>query len=108
MRRLKNVLYVPSLAYSLLSVGKATSAHLTVSFANNMCTITDTKRKIIAVGNKVGDLYFLDYVVESANLVATGSEKKQVLWHKRYGHISYSSLNKLVRDNMVTGMDYIP
>ena len=58
------------------------------------------------MGNKVGDLYFLDYVVESANLVATGSEKKQLLWHKRYGHISYSSLNKLVRDNMVTGMDY--
>ena len=106
IRRLKNVLYVPSLAYSLLSVGKATTAGLTVSFANNMCTITDTKRKIIAVGNKAGDLYFLDYVVESANLVTTGSEKKQVLWHKRFGHISYSSLNKLVRDNLVTGMDY--
>ena len=51
MRRLKNGLYVPSLAYSLLSGGKATTAHLTVSFANNMCTNTDTKRKIIAVGN---------------------------------------------------------
>ena len=57
------------------------------------------------MGNKVGDLYFLDYVVESANLVQIESEEKQILWHKRFSHIGYQSLNKLVKNKMVTGLD---
>ena len=104
-RRLKKVLFVPSLAYNLLSVGKATAAYLNVSFSDDKCTISNKDKKTIAIANKIGNLYFLDYVVESANLVKTVSEEKQVLWHKRFGHIGYQSLNKLIKDEMVTGLD---
>ena len=57
-----SVLYVPDLAYNLLSVSIATS-HETgnkVEFFNDRCNIINKNSKVIASAKKIGDLYFFE------------------------------------------------
>ena len=57
---LNDVLYVPKLAYNMLSVSKVTEANKTTRFGVANCQLLDGNRKLIAVGAKVGDLYYLN------------------------------------------------
>lgn len=41
----------------------------------------------------------------SMALLAAASNSPAELWHRRYGHMGYSNLERLVKDNMVTGID---
>ena len=58
--KLKNVLYVPKLSYSLLSVSKASEARKTTKFDESGCKINQEK-KVIAVATKHGNLYYLEH-----------------------------------------------
>ena len=57
--RLHNVLYVPKLAYNLLSVSKVTKVGKRVKFYSNDCQILDRDDKVVAVGVRRGNLYYL-------------------------------------------------
>ena len=57
--RLHNVLYVPKLAYNLLSVLKVTEVGKRVEFYSNDCQILDQDDKVVAVGVRRGNLYYL-------------------------------------------------
>ena len=39
-----------------------------------------------------------------ANIVQQDS--KEMVWHRRYGHLGMQNLQRLVRDNLVKGLDY--
>ena len=102
------VLFVPSLAFNLLSVGKAVEAGNSVEFADKKCNIRNKKSKVLASGTKMGGLYYLDYIHdhEAANIVTKTTEvTNEDLWHKRYGHLGEQNLKLLVKDKMVTGLD---
>ncbi|KAL2242588.1 UNVERIFIED_CONTAM: Copia protein [Sesamum indicum] len=101
---LKDVLYVPSFNYNLLSVSKlCASGFLSAAFFKEQCLVQDlVTRKVIAVGRQRGKLYLLDHKTEEKTehigILETypipQSEKqveKQVvddgnLWHNRLGH----------------------
>ena len=57
--RLHDVLYVPELAYNLLSISKVTKLGKRVDFYKSHCNIIDDNERIIATGTKRGDLYYL-------------------------------------------------
>ena len=107
--KLHNVLYVPKLAYNLLSVSKASESGKRVRFSETGCHIFDAKKRLIASGTKVGSLYYLDCLTGCQEVNAADGllqESKEDVWHRRYGHLGARSLQKLARDDLVDGFDY--
>lgn len=103
--KLLDVLYVPALAYNLLSVSKAAENGKVTKFDDDGCQILNSNRKVIAKGTRCGSLYYLDYKADlQANVVQ--QESKESVWHRRYGHLGVQNMQKLVRDNLVKGLDY--
>ena len=104
---LHDVLYVPKLAYNLISVTKASQTGKVVKFTKSGSYILDRKHKVVAKATKVGSLYLLDHIpnCERAN-VAKQPETKEDVWHKRYGHLGVSSLQKLANKNLVDGFEF--
>lgn len=94
--KLQKVLLVPKLSYNLLNVSKATEAGYSVSFEDSACKITCAVGVIIAIGRKVGCLYYPDFQreTESSNSAKADSDlSKEILWHQRYGHLGAQNLN---------------
>ena len=54
---LKKVLYIPELAYNLISVARAGEAEKMVHFDNSSCEFQNKKDEIIAVSACEGSLY---------------------------------------------------
>ena len=109
-RKLHDVLYVPRLSYSLLSVSKVTDAGKTTEFDDVHCRIIGDGRKVLAMATKVGSLYYLDYQKisrgQQINAAETKPESKECVWHRRFGHLGVRNLQKLARDNMVNSFDF--
>ena len=56
---LKKVLYVPKLAYNLVSVPRADDSEKTVYFDNSNCEFRNEEGEVIALGTREGSLYYL-------------------------------------------------
>ena len=105
--KLHDVLCVPALSYNLLSVSKVTEAGKVTNFTDAGCQIVDSCQKVVAVAVRVGSLYYLE-CLDSRQQVHTASveETKETIWHRRFGHLSAQNLQKLRRDQMVSGFDF--
>ena len=55
----KKVLYVPKLAYNLVSVSRATEARKVVTFSKAGCEFSDDHGQVTAFATKQGSLYLL-------------------------------------------------
>ena len=93
----KNVLFVPKLASNLLGVGKLAERGRVVRFMENNCKILNKQNTLVAVGLKRGKLYFLNCsscCKTDRSLLCTSNNS--ALWHKRYCHLGYDNLLKLI------------
>ena len=108
--RLKDVLYVPDLAYNLLSVPKVTEAGKEVTFDEDQGVITDDQGDTVAMASKTGSLYYLNCEPIDSTCVNSAATNKvnETLWHRRFGHLGERGLRKLAKDNLVNGFDYDP
>ena len=105
--RLSDVLYVPTLAYNLLSVTKATEAGKKVTFGDTRAEIVDDQGQVVAVASKVGSLYYLDCEpLHNQQVNSASHQPKEKLWHRRFGHLGKRSLCMLKKDGLVSGFDY--
>ena len=103
---LKKVLYVPKLAYNLVSVPRAGDAKKTVHFDNSSCEFRNEKDEVIALGACQGSLYYLKCAKKSQESVSVAqSENKERLWHRRFGHLNEQSMKKLVKKDLVSQLD---
>ena len=103
---ISKVWYVPGLAMNLLSVKKFTQRHAIVKFEDDHCSL-DCKGHVITADMR-NHLYVLSESIPpsaSAAAVANASDDKGDLWHRRFGHLSFSGLEKLVAKDLVTGVD---
>ena len=100
--KLREVLFVPGLSYSLLSVSKASGAGKVTKFSESGCQIFNAD-KVIACASRCGSLYMLE--CEGCNHAYTALTKED-LWHRRYGHLGAQSLRQLSVEGMVKGFDY--
>ena len=106
--KLLEVLHVPQLSYSLLSVSVATQRGRIVSFEDTFCKIWH-KDKLEAVATKNGNLYLLNYSMKKVYLNAAEVEShkpKEYTWHRRFGHLGVGSLQKLADQKLVKGFNY--
>ena len=104
---LKKVLYVPELAYNLISVVRAGEAGKTVCFDELGCEFRNDRGDTIALGVRQGSLYYLKFAMKSQNSASVAqSENKERLWHRRFGHLNEQSMEKLVKKQLVSQLDY--
>ena len=91
--RLNKVLYVPSLAYNLLSVANATEAGKTVTFGETQSEIINGEGEVVVVVLKAGNLYYLKCKpLKNERINSAGHQSKENLWHQRFGHLGERSL----------------
>ena len=95
-RRLRDVLYVPKLAYNLLSVSKATETRKKVKFSSDGLQFLDCDEKVVAVGVKRGSLYYLACHKEKDVQVHMSDaqpmdESRESIWHRHFGHLNERS-----------------
>ena len=105
--KLRDVLYVPGLAYNLLSVSKVAESGIQTTFCAEGCRLVDANQNVVATARKSGKLYRLCVrrpVSESASTARVAGGRTE-LWHKRYGHLGVQDLEALSRGGMVDGLD---
>uniref|UniRef100_A0AAV1U342 Polyprotein n=1 Tax=Peronospora matthiolae TaxID=2874970 RepID=A0AAV1U342_9STRA len=97
--RLENTLHVQDSSKNLFSLTAAAARGMTVEITRNECVV---KRggKPVATGRKQGFLLYLnaDYGTECHM-----AEDDTELWHRRLGHVSYGTLNAMVKDGRIKG-----
>ena len=103
---LKNVLFVPDMNHNLISVSQCTSMNKQVMFYDKTCKIISNDNKLIACGSRVGKLYYIDCTSPSHANVANAHCTPD-LWHRRLGHVCNGSLQKMVNQNLVRGLDNV-
>ena len=89
---LPDVLLVPKLSYSLLSVSKASSAGKITKFDKAGCEILNEQKKVIAFATRVGNLYHLEHCRKQQAVNTMDKESKEKLWHRRYSHLGEQNL----------------
>ncbi|KAL4362450.1 hypothetical protein GQ457_04G012430 [Hibiscus cannabinus] len=97
---INDVLLVPDLNESLLSVAQMVRNGYSLVFENNHCTIMDPEKKEIAnvpMENKSFALKW-DSTAEGAHAIHSNDTW---LWHRRYGHFNMRALCELHKKNMV-------
>jgi hypothetical protein len=99
---LGDVLYVPEAQVNLLSIGYATTKGVEFSFGAYSCKLSKAGFNIGEADYNAG-LYYLQGNTAKA-YVSTASQSAE-LWHRRFGHLGYDNLHKLVLDDMVKGIN---
>lgn len=96
----------PDLAHNLLSIGCIEKRGGKVIFENGKATIFWNGQPI-AEANREGSIYWIDYQIDEAvgqaSLVKP-DEDANLLWHKRFGHLSMPNVHKIQQKQMATGI----
>jgi hypothetical protein len=105
---ISNVLLVESLSYNLLSVAQLCDLGLVCKFSPKNVVITSIKSdELIFKRFYYGNLYLIDFSSNDASLstcVFTKSSKGW-LWHGRLAHVGMNQLKKLMKHDLVIGLN---
>jgi hypothetical protein len=98
------VLHVPKLKNSLISVNKFISQGFKVEFDKDGCKVNDARGVVVGQARSDKNLYLLNLNVRKDTArIANSLEEGAMLWHERLGHLNMASLKEL--DAMVDGMN---
>lgn len=101
---MKNVLFVPELRHNLLSVKKLEMSQIKVVFENAQVRLYQ-RNKLINIGSR-NNLYEVEFgILKKQCLNSENKNDKTKLWHKRFGHIGFSNLKRVVELDLVEGID---
>lgn len=100
---IKNVFYVPELRKNLLSVKKLEMSNIKIVFEKGQVKLFKNQ-DLIALGKR-DRLYEISFKLMNKQCLNVEIENEDTkLWHKRLGHIGYSTLEKLIKNRMVDGI----
>ena len=95
--RLQDVLYVPNNKYNIFSLGRCTAVGGQIFAKDGTLSLISNSGKCVAQGTKTeNNLYKMRFTIRKP----TASWET---WHKRYGHIGYADLQKLLDNRLVEG-----
>nr|GEY77475.1 ribonuclease H-like domain-containing protein [Tanacetum cinerariifolium] len=111
----ENVYFVKDLKYNLFSVSQICNNKNSVLFTDSECIVLGRDFKLLDDANillrtpRQHNMYSIDLnniVLHRylTCLVAKASADECMLWHMRLGHLSFKTMNKLVRHNLVRGL----
>nr|GEU77416.1 putative ribonuclease H-like domain-containing protein [Tanacetum cinerariifolium] len=112
----KDVYFVKELKFNLFSVSQMCDKKNSVLFTKTECLILspnfklpDENQVLLKVPRK-NNIYSFDLknVVPSKGLTclfAKTTNDESNLWHRRLGHINFKTMNKLVKENLVRGIE---
>jgi hypothetical protein len=107
--KLNDVLHVPEAPNSLLSVSRFDEIGGKVIHQDGKCELRSSTGQLIGTGRKINRLYLLDARAElGENNQANFAAPKKLTWdqwHRRYGHIGMTSLEKLQKGKLVDGLE---
>lgn len=99
---LENVLYSPELQANFISVSKAVDRGLTVMFDAKKALVRRRDGDIVLSASRRENMFQFDNKQKEG--LFSMSNKNDVEWHNRYGHLNFKSLHELSNNSMVEGM----
>uniref|UniRef100_A0A1Y1MQF0 Endonuclease n=2 Tax=Photinus pyralis TaxID=7054 RepID=A0A1Y1MQF0_PHOPY len=105
--KIQNVLYVPNLKRNLLSVKKLEMSGIQVVFMNGLVKFINNNN-VIGIGKR-NHLYEISFKLDKPECqnVDSITNNEFLKWHRRFAHLNFSSLRKLIRNKLVKGLDNV-
>ena len=113
--RLDNVLHIPGNRNNLLALGRWEQCGRSYECKEGILSLVNEHGKTVARGTKIkNSLYKMNLephervgikVTPNVTFASTDNSQTWETWHKRFGHISYSGLQKLYDQRLVEGFD---
>ncbi|GAU39052.1 hypothetical protein TSUD_396570 [Trifolium subterraneum] len=104
-----DVLYVPTMKHNLLSLGQLIEKGFALSTKDKFLEVHDPYKKLVLKAplskNRTFKVNLQASEVQCFSSLIT--EDKKRLWHYRYGHLNFKSLNQLSSKHMVVGLPLI-
>ncbi|KAJ9536503.1 hypothetical protein OSB04_un000340 [Centaurea solstitialis] len=106
---MNQVSYVDGLKHNMISVSQLCDNGLDVMFKIKYCIMykADTLIEVMRA-NRRGDLYLICFesleAKEEISLVSSVKNEEAWIWHTRFCHLIFHTLDKLVRLNLVKGL----
>ena len=101
---LRKVLYVPEATYNLLSVPQAVKSGAEVLYSNSACQIRVGNSVVAQASIGADGLCYLGGSSSDESALVSKAAETAALWHRRFGHLGYENLARMVTDSMVTGI----
>ena len=93
-----------------MSVSQLCDNDLDVKFNRKFCALLKEEITEMMRADRRGDLYIMNFTTSSKDekicLVASTSEEVW-LWHNKFCHLNFHTLDKLVRLNLISGLPSI-
>ncbi|TYK26872.1 F5J5.1 [Cucumis melo var. makuwa] len=100
---LNEVRYVDGLKANLISISQLCDQGYSVNFNNISCVVTDKNNQVFMSGRREADNCYHWSSNDSNNCHLTKIDQTW-LWHRKLGHISLRSLDKVIRNEAVVGI----
>jgi hypothetical protein len=98
------VLHVPKMKNSFISISELISKGLKVEFDEDSCKVNNVHGTFVAKTQREKNLYLFNINVQKENAyVAESSNEGATLWHQKLDHLNMVSFKKL--EKMVNGMN---
>ncbi|GJX55589.1 retrovirus-related pol polyprotein from transposon TNT 1-94 [Tanacetum coccineum] len=100
------VAFVDGLKYNLISISQLCDAKYIIQFDEKRETIFNSIKEVVMTAPRVRDVYVLDMTssAQESCFFAKASENLNWLWHKRFAHLNFKTINKLAKQNLVIGL----
>jgi len=104
-----NVLYVPMMKNNLLSLGQLLEKGYTMNMQQKCIKVYDEKGRLMFKTSLSKNRTFkIDSNTKTIQCMSSiHTEEEDWLWHYRFGHLNFNSLNQLGRKSMVSGLPMI-
>lgn len=113
IQMISSVYFIPGLKKNLLSVGQLQQKGLKITIEDDVCEVwhKQQQRMIMQSVMSINRMFVILAKVRQPTgqmeVNQTVSESEEDIWHKRFGHISHSSLATLAGKEMVEGLPKI-
>lgn len=104
-RTLANTYLIPRLAANIISVGQLDETGFKVEAEDGVMRIWDEQRRLLArIHRNPGRLYVLDVELARPVCLTARIGDEAWKWHARFGHINFTALRKMGREQLVRGL----
>ena len=104
----EGAIHAPDMAFTLLSISRLDKAGFSVTFKKGMCTIRNSKRKMITTIPHSDGLYKL-MAGKSSNKSSTANAASAKISiskaHRKLGHIAHLAIGHVITNELITGTD---